>query len=587
MTREQQVVNAELLRISSERDQLAVELGEVREAAARADAAARAARKEVDDVVGAYQELGAENRRLAAAATALERDGQRARLALDAGEAALAQAHARIRTVEGENKQYVVDLQAFERQADGLARALAEAERAGEGATRESTATRDQLAAAQALNAELERAREQSQRELAAAEATLHVTRARLADSQGEAETTGHRLRLESNRTRELEGLLASVRAREHKVEVSSADADARLQLVLERSRIVEEQNHGLEKQVSTLQAAREAAEAEASKLREAVESEHGGDALRDIASAGAEKETAGLRAKLLEADRVAAEQAAAVARLSEEAAKLRQRLETSAAEAGAAQQQASMARRELAAATHREAMLAAQAESAAASAESARRALEEATAKGETTAAAPPAAAPAAAPAEASTEDPSRVDARQRLEEVERRAAALEIELRAAAKESGEGAAAAAAAQTRADALSAENAKLSEMLATAGDAGAAAEEVSKLRAELASSEETRAAVEADFQALMDSVEGLKAQSEATPSAAEGARGGDADARLTELERENAALRSNLAGTEEACEGMQRELQRIQKEYNDLAQTLSGTLDTSGEEEEY
>ena len=399
MTREQQVVNAELLRISSERDQLAVELGEVREAAARADAAARAARKEVDDVVGAYQELGAENRRLAAAATALERDGQRARLALDAGEAALAQAHARIRTVEGENKQYVVDLQAFERQADGLARALAEAERAGEGATRESTATRDQLAAAQALNAELERAREQSQRELAAAEATLHVTRARLADSQGEAETTGHRLRLESNRTRELEGLLASVRAREHKVEVSSADADARLQLVLERSRIVEEQNHGLEKQVSTLQAAREAAEAEASKLREAVESEHGGDALRDIASAGAEKETAGLRAKLLEADRVAAEQAAAVARLSEEAAKLRQRLETSAAEAGAAQQQASMARRELAAATHREAMLAAQAESAAASAESARRALEEATAKGETTAAAPPAAAPAAAP--------------------------------------------------------------------------------------------------------------------------------------------------------------------------------------------
>ena len=411
------------------------------------------------------------------------------------------------------------------------------------------------------------------------------MTRARLADSQGEAETTGHRLRLESNRTRELEGLLASVRAREHKVEVSSADADARLQLVLERSRIVEEQNHGLEKQVSTLQAAREAAEAEASKLREAVESKHGGDALRDIASAGAEKETAGLRAKLLEADRVAAEQAAAVARLSEEAAKLRQRLETSAAEAGAAQQQASMARRELAAATHREAMLAAQAESAAASAESARRALEEATAKGETAAAAPP--PPRPPPASTSTEDPSRVDARQRLEEVERRAAALEIELRAAAKESGEGAAAAAAAQTRADALSAENAKLSEMLATAGDAGAAAEEVSKLRAELASSEETRAAVEADFQALMDSVEGLKAQSEATPSAAEGARGGDADARLTELERENAALRSNLAGTEEACEGMQRELQRIQKEYNDLAQTLSGTLDTSGEEEEY
>jgi predicted RNase H-like nuclease (RuvC/YqgF family) len=68
------------------------------------------------------------------------------------------------------------------------------------------------------------------------------------------------------------------------------------------------------------------------------------------------------------------------------------------------------------------------------------------------------------------------------------------------------------------------------------------------------------------------------------------AGGGDAGAaegdRVAALERENEALKSNLAGTEEACEGMQRELERIQKEYNDLAQTLSGTLDTTGEEEE-
>ena len=92
MTREQQVVNAELLRCGGERDQLAGELREAQSLAARADAAARAARKEVDDVVAAYQELGAENRRLAAAAAGLERDGQRARLALDAGGSALAQA---------------------------------------------------------------------------------------------------------------------------------------------------------------------------------------------------------------------------------------------------------------------------------------------------------------------------------------------------------------------------------------------------------------------------------------------------------------------------------------------------------------
>ena len=55
---------------------------------------------------------------------------------------------------------------------------------------------------------------------------------------------------------------------------------------------------------------------------------------------------------------------------------------------------------------------------------------------------------------------------------------------------------------------------------------------------------------------------------------------------IEKLKTTNEALKSNLAGTEEACEGMQRELERIQKEYNDLAQTLSGTLDTTGEEEE-
>ena len=146
---------------------------------ARADAAEdRAARKEVDDVVGAYQELAsaeAENRTDSrggdGAGTRLR---GRARLALDAGEAALAQAHARIRTVEGENKQYVVDLQAFERQADGLARALAEAERAGEGGdARVDGAARSTRRGAGAQRRTRTRAQSASQRELAAAEATL------------------------------------------------------------------------------------------------------------------------------------------------------------------------------------------------------------------------------------------------------------------------------------------------------------------------------------------------------------------------------------------------------------------------------
>jgi centrosomal protein CEP135 len=86
----------------------------------------------------------------------------------------------------------------------------------------------------------------------------------------------------------------------------------------------------------------------------------------------------------------------------------------------------------------------------------------------------------------------------------------------------------------------------------------------------------------------MDSVEGLKASAadEAARAGGDAAAGSDAEAKLAALEKENEDLRSTLTGTEEACEGMQRELERIQTEYNALASTLSGTLDTSNEEEE-
>ncbi len=55
MTREQQVVNAELLRRAREHDELVTAPEESKEFGRRTDAAARNARKETDDVVGAYQ----------------------------------------------------------------------------------------------------------------------------------------------------------------------------------------------------------------------------------------------------------------------------------------------------------------------------------------------------------------------------------------------------------------------------------------------------------------------------------------------------------------------------------------------------
>jgi len=80
------------------------------------------------------------------------------------------------------------------------------------------------------------------------------------------------------------------------------------------------------------------------------------------------------------------------------------------------------------------------------------------------------------------------------------------------------------------------------------------------------------------------------ASSERAPGAGGGAGVGMDNAglkeRLNELTRENAELRSNLAGTEEASSGMHAELQRMQQEYTsgDLAVTfIPGTPEPAPE----
>ena len=100
---------------------------------------------------------------------------------------------------------------------------------------------------------------------------------------------------------------------------------------------------------------------------------------------------------------------------------------------------------------------------------------------------------------------------------------------------------------------------------------------VLKLKAEHANAIERRVAVEADFQALTHSAESLKAMSVDTVDPRQLSMAGQFEERISELHQENALLRGNLAGTEEACEKMEKELKRIQKEYNDLAQSFANT----------
>ena len=64
MTKEQQILNSELQRATTERDDACAQLREAQSAQSAAEANAKAKQKELDDVVQTYEELGAENRRV-------------------------------------------------------------------------------------------------------------------------------------------------------------------------------------------------------------------------------------------------------------------------------------------------------------------------------------------------------------------------------------------------------------------------------------------------------------------------------------------------------------------------------------------
>ena len=185
-------MNAELVKFAIELDLAISALNEMNVSKVEMDTSVKTIKKELEDVVVAYQDLVSEYRGLLAAGSALERAGQRAKIAQVTSEAALDKAFTRIKMLEERNSQFIIEIQAFERQVESLSRSLTDSKLNGIGANQEISDLHERLAASHALAMELGRAREQAQRELVAAESSLHVMRKRLIDSQDEGDTNSY-----------------------------------------------------------------------------------------------------------------------------------------------------------------------------------------------------------------------------------------------------------------------------------------------------------------------------------------------------------------------------------------------------------
>ena len=132
----------------------------------------------------------------------------------------------------------MTDLQAYERQADSLTRALSGAENKADSGFREREALMEQLRVSKQTVLQLERARSGLQRDLATSEAHAEVMGARMEESSAEVLTLQHNL--EQGRVKELEGLLASMLAKEHRQEVEGSILGSKSNSLISRNSMLE-----------------------------------------------------------------------------------------------------------------------------------------------------------------------------------------------------------------------------------------------------------------------------------------------------------------------------------------------------------
>ncbi|GAX72996.1 hypothetical protein CEUSTIGMA_g448.t1 [Chlamydomonas eustigma] len=268
LVRENQAVGNELTTVSRQRDHANAELRHLSPRLVAAEQLVRAKEAEVEDLRRAYESLALEHRRVESTAAQLEREATMREATLGARGDEVASLHEALREAHSQNNQYVMDLQAFERQIDALSRQLAKAEADMEDLIRERESMLEEMRASQQVRLSSERQREELQRQVAALDSQLAITHARLEDAGNESSSLTQRLVLERSRIAELEAVLAAQRAREYRQDLSSTKSGSQLAIMQERNRILEEQVSALHHQMQELQHSREAQDRELGRLR-------------------------------------------------------------------------------------------------------------------------------------------------------------------------------------------------------------------------------------------------------------------------------------------------------------------------------
>ena len=330
MTREQQSVNDDYLRACAERDRAWKDLRHAERALENVEVNSVSTAKELADVAKAYRELEGEHKVAVRELSATSSDNQKLEKALQQTEDGLRLAKERSRVLESENRALSAEARNLERRVSQLTKDLEEnsasvGKKGGDFAPDGLGSLSEQLEEVSKTCEDLKRQNERYRKQHADVESEFRTLRNKLEESSEEIDRLKLRAKLESNRAEELEGLLASTRAREYDFSMTTEDDSRRLKLLKERVDALSEDNERLTSRL-------EASNATNAQLSNELETVRGGTSANAKQTKDSESQTLSaarnLAKSLAHSESVVLEQQRRMREILEETKDLRERVE-------------------------------------------------------------------------------------------------------------------------------------------------------------------------------------------------------------------------------------------------------------------
>ncbi|CAK9863428.1 unnamed protein product [Sphagnum jensenii] len=258
---ELRMVKSELVQLVSEHENAITDLHNTNSKLHYAEQMLHVKEKEEEEIMKLYHSLCEDNQHLKLAALEGDNQLQNQQYQIQSLEEAVQRAQAQIKLAAEENRQLASDLKAAERQGDLMSRSLSQQSALITDHQSEKAALLSQISGLKTASTELELRNANVLGELAALETKHQYVADHLQECQQEREALTTRYRLERERIRELEQLLACVRAHEHQLELESKDTGSKYTMMRDRLFCLEEQ-------VQTLRMTRDAQNQEIMRLQ-------------------------------------------------------------------------------------------------------------------------------------------------------------------------------------------------------------------------------------------------------------------------------------------------------------------------------